>query len=113
MITAAVLDKILGLLAPLFRDVAADDDAAREAARATLNSYAAGDDRELRFAALSIAFSFGALDALSRAADLDLPPSQVLRLRSNANVLNRATQQNEARLEKARRQQASPVADTL
>jgi hypothetical protein len=106
MITAAVMDKLLGFLASLFRDVAADDGAAREAAQSTLASYGARDDRELRFAALSIAFSFGALDALSRGADPDLPPNQVLRLRSNANVLNRAALQNETRLEKAQRQPA-------
>jgi hypothetical protein len=111
MITDAVLDKILGFLAPLFGDVVAGDTAAaRAAAQSTLASYGARDDRELRFAALSIAFSFGALDALSRAADRELPPNQVLRLRGNANALNRAAQQNEARLEKAQRQ---PVDETL
>lgn len=109
MITAAVLDKVLGLLAPLFRDVTADEDAARDAALATLTGYGARDDRELRFAALAIAFSFGTMEALSQAAQPDLPPNQVLRLRGNANALNRAAQQNEARLEKAQRQ---PVAET-
>jgi hypothetical protein len=113
MITDAVLDKILVLLAPLFRDVAPDDDAARAAAQATLASYGVRDDRELRFAALSIAFSFGALDALSRAAEPDLPPNQVLRLRGNANALSRAALQNEARLEKVRRQTAGQAEDAL
>jgi hypothetical protein len=105
MITAAVLDKILGFLAPLFIDIVVGDSAAaRDAAQSMLDSYGARNDRELRFAALSIAFSFGALDALSRAADRDLPMNQVLRLRGNANALNRAAQQNETRLEKAQRQ---------
>jgi hypothetical protein len=46
MITAAVLDKVLGFLAPLFADVVAGDtDAALEAARSTLASYAACDNR--------------------------------------------------------------------
>jgi hypothetical protein len=107
MITTAVLDKILGFLAPLFIDIVAGDSAAaRDAAQSMLASYGARNDRELRFAALSIAFSFGALDALSRAADRDLPLNQVLRLRGNANALNRAAQQNETRLEKAQRQPA-------
>jgi hypothetical protein len=111
MITAAVLDTVLGFLAPLFADVVAGDiDAAREAARSTLASYAARDDRELRFAALSIAFSFGALESLSRAADHALPPNQVLRLRGNANALNRAALQNEARLEKAQRR---PIGEAM
>jgi hypothetical protein len=111
MITDAVLDKILGFLAPLFADVVAGDTAAaRTAAQSTLASYGARNDRELRFAALSIAFSFGALDALSRAADRELPPNQVLRLRGNANALNRAGLQNEAWLEKAQRQ---PMDETM
>src|SRR4051794_5854246 len=93
MITAAVLDKLLGFLASLFRDMAADDGAAREAARSSTATYGARDDRELRLAALSIAFSFGALDALSRAADPDLPPNQVLRLRGNTNALSRVALQ--------------------
>ncbi len=101
MISAAVLDKILGLLAPLFLDVAAPDTGtARRAAQSMLASYEARTNRELRTAALAIAFSFGALDALGRSADPDLPVNQVLRLRGNANALNRAAEQNENRLER-------------
>jgi hypothetical protein len=107
-ITAAVFEKILAFLAPLFLIAASDLDAAREAARAILASYGARTDRELRFAALSIAFGFGALEALSRASDPALGLNQVLRLRGNANALNRAAQQNESRLEKLRKQ--PPVA---
>jgi hypothetical protein len=111
MITEAVLDKVLGFLAPLFLDVVGNDTAAaRNAARSTLECYGARNDRELRFAALAIAFSFGALDGLSRAAQCDLPPNQVLRLRGNATALNRAAQQNEARLEKAQRLPATEAA---
>jgi hypothetical protein len=105
MITQAVLDKILGCLAPLFLDaVKGDAAAARSAANAKLASYEARTNRQLRLAALAIAFSFGALDSLSRAADHDLPLNQVLRLRGNANALNRAANQNETRLEKQQRQ---------
>lgn len=65
--TAAVLDRILALLAPLFLSaVGGDAAAARDAANALLASYEPRTNRELRFAALAIAFSFGALDALSR-----------------------------------------------
>jgi len=42
------------------------------------------------------------LDALSRAADHDLPRNEALRLRGNANALNRAAQQSENRSEKQR-----------
>jgi len=108
MITPPVLEKILSFLAPLFLDTAkGDPTAARDAASAILGSYEARTDRELRLAALAIAFGFGALDALSRASDKNLPVNQVLRLRGNANALSRAALQNEARLEKARRQPAA------
>jgi hypothetical protein len=104
-ITEAVLEKIVAFLAPLFLVAATSDlHAAKEAAGAILSSYGARTNRELRFAALSIAFGFGALDALSRSANPELVLNQVLRLRGNANALNRAAQQNEARLEKLQKQ---------
>ncbi len=99
--TAAVLDRILDLLAPIFLSVVGGDTrAACDAASALLASYEPRTDRELRFAALAIAFSFGALDALSRSLDAELTDNQVLRLRGNANALNRAAHQNETRLDK-------------
>jgi hypothetical protein len=99
--TAAVHDRLLVLLAPLFLTVVAGDtEAARNAARDLLASYNPRNNRDLRLAALAIAFSFGALDALSRAADPDLPINQILRLRGNASALNRAAHQNETRLDK-------------
>jgi hypothetical protein len=104
-ITEAVLEKIVAFLAPLFLVAATSDlHTAKEAAGAILSSYGARTNRELRFAALSIAFGFGALDALSRSANPELVLNQVLRLRGNANALNRAAQQNEARLEKLQNQ---------
>jgi hypothetical protein len=104
-ITAAVFDKILAFLAPLFLIAGTSDMAtARDVARTTLATYGARTDRELRFAALSIAFSFGALEALSKAADPDLAMNQMLRLCGTANALNRAAHQNEARLEKLLKQ---------
>jgi hypothetical protein len=110
MIDPAVLDTILAFLAPLFLGATGDDmQAARRAAKAMLDSYGARTNREIRLAALAIAFSFGALDALSRAASLDLPVNQVLRLRGNANALNRGAEQNEKRLEKQLQQ---PPAET-
>lgn len=102
--TAIVVDKILAYLAPLFLDATGDLAAAREAAGALLASFGARTDRELRLAALTLAFSFGALDALGRAANPELGLNQVMRLRGNANALNRAAVQNERRLEKLHRQ---------
>jgi hypothetical protein len=102
----------VGFLAPLFIDAAANDAAAaRDAAQAMLDSYGARTDRELRLATLAIAFSLGALDALSRAVDQDLSTNQVLRLRGNANALNRAAEQNENRLEKLLRQVEAATGD--
>ncbi|MFL5253707.1 MAG: hypothetical protein ACJ8AI_12570 [Rhodopila sp.] len=98
-ITAVILEKILAFLAPLFLDVAGDISTAREAARVLLESYSPRTDRELRHAALVIAFSFAALDALSRSVNSELTVNQVLRLRGNANALNRAALQNEQALE--------------
>jgi hypothetical protein len=104
-ITAAIFDKILAFLAPLFLVAATGDiGAAQEAASAMLGSYNPRTNRELRFAALSIAFAFGALETLSKAADPELALNQVLRLRGNANALNRSAQQNEVRLEKLQKQ---------
>jgi hypothetical protein len=104
-ITTAIFDKILAFLAPLFLVAATGDiGAAQEAAGAMLASYNPRTNRELRFAALSIAFAFGALETLSKAADPDLALNQVLRLRGNANALNRSAQQNEVRLEKLQKQ---------
>jgi len=111
-ITASVFEKILRFLTPLFRDNDVDDtDAAREAARDALSNYAPCTNRELRIAALCIAFSYGALDALSRAGAPDLPLSQVMRLRGNANALNRAAEQNESRLERLRKQPSVEIAE--
>ncbi len=104
-ITAAVLDRILAFLTPLFLDVVAGDaEAARQAAHALLDSYEARANRELRLAALAIAFGFGALDALSRAVDPALLVGQVLRLRGNANALSRSAVQNETLLNKLHKQ---------
>ncbi len=111
-ISTPVLDRILALLAPLFLSVVGGDvDAARAAARDLLASYGPRTNRDLRLAALTIAFSFGALDALSRSADAELTLNQVLRLRGNANALNRAAEQNETRLEKHSRQHAAAVSE--
>jgi hypothetical protein len=110
-ITAAFLDKILALLAPLFLTAAGGDvEAAREAVRSSLACYNARSDGELRLAALIVAFGFGALDALSRAVDADLSFNQMMRLRSNATALSRAGHQNQAVLDTLRKQAASEPA---
>ncbi len=110
-ITAALLDRIIRLLAPLFLDATAGDlIAARDAARGMLASYNSRDDEELRLHALVIAFGFGALDALAQAAGSGLSLNQVMRLRSNATALSRAGHQNQAVLDRCRKQSAAEPA---
>ena len=114
-ITEVILDKILAFLAPLFLDAASGDTAAaaaRNAARALLAEYNPRTDSELRRAALIIAFDFGALDALSRSVADDLTLNQVLRLRGNANALNRASLQNQKALGALQQVEPEPSAET-
>jgi hypothetical protein len=109
-ITAGVYSKVIAFLAPLFLDTAfGDPQAARLTATATLDSHKPRNDTELRLAALIMAFSLGALDALSRAANPDLTDNQVLRLRGNANALGRAAAQNQKLLDLLRAE--APPAD--
>ena len=99
-ITDAVFGKIVAFLAPLFLDACCGNiEIARASAVAVLAGYNARNDRELRLAALILAFSLGALDALARAVNPELTENQVLRLRGNANALNRAALQNQKALD--------------
>lgn len=90
-ITAAFMDRMLAFLTPFFLIGIPDDPvAARMAAREVLCSYGPRTNKELRLAALNIAFSFGALDSLSKSLAMDLTVNQILRMRNGANALNRA-----------------------
>jgi hypothetical protein len=103
--TAAFQDKILALLAPLFLVATGGDvGAAREAVRATLVDYRARTDDELRLAALVVAFGFGALDALSRAANPDLTLEAVMDLRDNAIALSQAGDRTQTALDRLLKQ---------
>ncbi len=111
-VTSAFLDKILTLLAPLFLTAAGGKlEVARDAVRSTLTCYNARTDEELRLAALIVAFSFGALDALSQAASPDLSLNQILRLRGNAVALSRASNKNEAALDQLHEQDPAAEAE--
>jgi response regulator of citrate/malate metabolism len=106
-ITPNALERILGFLAQFFISAAQGDTAAaRTVASDLLASYGARTNKEVRLAALNIAFSFGALDSLSRSVAADLSVTQLLRLRSNANALNRAACKTQEALD--RLQQAAP-----
>jgi hypothetical protein len=102
--TPAFLDKVLTFLAPLFVAAAGGDmGTARQTVRATLASYHTRNDNELRLAALVVAFGFGALDALGKAADRALSLDQVMDLRDNATALSQAGDRAQTMLDTLRR----------
>ncbi|HEY4045012.1 MAG TPA: hypothetical protein VGM32_24640 [Rhodopila sp.] len=103
--TDPLQDKILTLLAPLFLAATGGDTAAaREVARSTLVTYHPRGDDELRLAALTMAFGFGALDALSNAAGPGVSLNQAVRLRSSACALSRASHYAQAALDRMHKQ---------
>jgi hypothetical protein len=109
--TPAFLDKILTLMAPLFVTATGGDvEAARETVRATLASYQARNDNELRLAALVVMFGFGVLDALSKAADPALSLDQVMDLRDNATALSQAGDRAQTALDALRRRRLAESA---
>lgn len=102
-ITQTVFDRVMAFLAKIFLPTCAyDPERARDAALEALAEYDPRTNRELRLAALALAFSLGALDALSRAADEELSVNQVLRLRSSANALHRSASHAEQALAEER-----------
>jgi hypothetical protein len=95
-ITPGVYSRVIAFLAPLFLDPATGDaQAARLTAIAALDKETPRNDTELRLAALALAFSLGALDAVSRTADPGLTVSQRSQLNGNANALSRAALQHQ------------------
>ena len=109
-ITTAAMNRILAFLVPLFRlDDGCDNQAARAACIELPASYGPRTNKELRFAALTVAFSFGALDFLGKAAAPDLSVNQVLRLRGNANALHRAAHKSQEALDRLQDAEAEPA----
>jgi hypothetical protein len=114
-IDPAFLEEILYILLPTFLGGAAGNlDAARQAARAALTAYDPQTEQELRLAAQITQYSFASLDAVSRSIDPDLPLTTVLRLRGNANAMQRSANQCQRTLERLRkeRRQAQPAQAT-
>lgn len=97
---AALLETILAPLIALFLPGAAGDAvAARHAASQMLSAYHPENDDELRLAAKIVGFSIQALQALGQAATPDMPLTRILRLRSGAVSLSRASEKAQRRLE--------------
>ncbi len=112
-VTRVFLDKVIGLLVPLFLTTAGEDmEAAREAAESTLASYDVETEEEIRLAAEITSLGFGVLDALAKAMDPNLPLNAVLRLRGSANALHRSAHQCQRALDKLRKQRDMPASQT-
>jgi hypothetical protein len=107
---AIAREQVVSSLTPFFLDAArGNQDHARAAADAMLNGYGAQTTEDIQLAAQIIAFGFAALDSLCRsAAEPDLPVNIQLRLRGNANAMNRAAQQCRRALQLRRKAGATP-----
>jgi hypothetical protein len=86
---------IVTLLAPMFLGVTAGDIAlARVAAKKTIDAYQARGHADLIAVAQVIAYGLAALGSLSLSMDDGISLSMALRLRGNANALDRAAERN-------------------
>jgi hypothetical protein len=93
--TEILMNVLVALLAPMFICGSAGNlDLARLAATETINAYRARDQADLISIAQIIAFGLAALGSLSLSMADDLSLSTTLRLRGNANALNRSAEQN-------------------
>ncbi len=98
---AALLNTFIHQIALLLlRGAGGDIAAAQDAAARTIRGLAPRTDAELRLAARVISFSLQATEALSQAANPDMPMTRVLRLRTGAVSLAREAQKAERQLEK-------------
>ena len=97
-----ILTALAAMMAPTLNDLAL----ARLAAREAIDAYQARGQHELMTIGQIVAFAVTALDTLRLSMPDDLPLPMKLRLRGNANGLNRASRDCTRSLEKA---QISPT----
>jgi hypothetical protein len=106
-LAALLANLIIALLAPMFLwSCKGDVLLARRAAAETLGAYCATDHLTLIRAAKIVAFDLATLSSLSLSMFDDTPAALALRLRGNANSLDRAAERNRAGLEQDRRNAA-------
>jgi hypothetical protein len=99
-----LVNLIIALLAPMFLWSCKGDVAlARTAAAETLDAYCAADNLTLIRAAKVLAFDLATLSSLSLSMFDETSASMALRLRGNANSLDRAAERNRTALEQDRR----------
>jgi hypothetical protein len=90
-----LMNLIVALLAPMFLGVAAGDiNLARMAAIETVNAYRSRNHADLIAIAQIIGYGLAALGSLSLSMADDISIAMALRLRGNANALNRSAEQN-------------------
>lgn len=107
-ISQSVLDHVLASLTQVFLPTCDNDaEKATQTAMDALSDYEPHTNRELRLAAVTLAFSFGALEALARASGKDVPVSQSVRLRSSANALHKSAHNAERELLAVQEQEAA------
>ncbi len=110
-ITPAILDTVLGHLAPHFMEAAKGDlPTARHAATRMIAAYDPQTEEEFHLVTDIVSFGFHALEALSAAAAPDLPLTQTIRLRSNAVSLNREAHKARVRLDHLRQARLAAAA---
>ena len=88
-----------------------DADLARLAAIETLDEFGILGHRGLITAARIIVYELAALSSLSLSMADDIPPALALRLRGNANSLDRAAERNHRALEREQRAARTPPVD--
>jgi len=98
-----LMNLIVAFLAPMFISVSGGDiNYARMAAIETVNAYRARNHADLIAIAQIVAFGLAALGSLSLSMADDISLSMTLRLRGNANALNRSAEQNRRALTASR-----------
>ena len=97
-----LMDFLLAALVPIFTAGSLTDiQHARLAAQEAIAAYTVRGQQKLVTIAQIVAFALAALDTLRLSMPAELPLSMKLKLRANANALNRAARDNTQTLEKA------------
>jgi hypothetical protein len=107
-----LMNLLVLLLAPMFLTASgADIGYARLAAFETINAYQARSQADLIAVAQIVACGLAALGSLSLSMTDDLSLPMILRLRGNANALNRSAEQNRRALSQSR-YDGNPVSES-
>lgn len=105
-----LLDFLLAVLASVMAPALDDLALARRAAQQAIQAYQPQGTYELIATGQILAFAMTALEALRLAAPQDLSPSMKLKLRGNANSLNRAARDTTRILDQIRQTAAAQAA---